>query len=114
MADRDAPPAPRRGEVWFADVPGDKRRPVLVLTRDPMGRLLRSVICAPITTTIRGLTTEVRLGAHAGLQAESVANLDNTFLLSRHRLVRRLGRAGRDSMAAACTALATATGCPPI
>lgn len=46
-------PAARRGEVWFAEVPGDKRRPVLVLSRDPMGRLLPSVICAPITSTIR-------------------------------------------------------------
>lgn len=34
----------RRGEVWFAEVPGDKRRPVLVLSRDPMGALLHSVI----------------------------------------------------------------------
>jgi mRNA interferase MazF len=114
MADRDPPPAPRRGEVWLADVPGDKRRPVLVLTRDPMGRLLRSVICAPVTTTIRGLATEVPLGADAGLPTSSVANFDNTFLLSRHRLVRRLGRAGRESMAAVCVALAIATGCPPI
>ncbi len=35
MAKAADPPAARRGEVWFADVPGDKRRPVLVLTRDP-------------------------------------------------------------------------------
>jgi hypothetical protein len=32
--------APSRGDVWYADVPGDKRRPVLVMSRDPMGRLL--------------------------------------------------------------------------
>jgi mRNA interferase MazF len=110
MADH-APPAPRRGEVWFADVPGDKRRPVLVLTRDPMGRLLRSVICVPVTTTVRGLATEVPLGAGEGLRTESVANFDNTFLLARHRLVRRLGRASDDTMVAACAALLTATGC---
>jgi mRNA interferase MazF len=111
MADRDPPPAPRRGEVWFADVPGDKRRPVLVLARDPMGRLLRSVICVPITTTIRGLATEVPLGTDAGLRSESVANFDNTFLLARARLLRRLGRANGATMAAACSALSTATGC---
>jgi mRNA interferase MazF len=51
------PPAAHRGEVWFAEVPGDKRRPVLVLSRDPMGRLLHSVICAPITSRIRGLAS---------------------------------------------------------
>ena len=88
-------PRARRGEVWFADVTGDKRRPVLVLSRDPLGRVLHSVICAPIASTVRGLTTEVALGAEAGLAHESVANFDNLFLLSRHRLVRRLGRAGR-------------------
>jgi len=104
-------PAPRRGDVWFADVPGDKRRPVLVLTRDPLGRILSSVICAPVTSTVRGLNTEVPLGPEAGLAHDSVANFDNTLLLSRTRLVRRLGRAGRATMAGACQALAIATGC---
>jgi mRNA interferase MazF len=101
----------RRGEVWFAEVPGDKRRPVLILTRDPLGRILRSVICAPITSRVRGLTTEVTLGPDAGLRDPSVANLDNTFLLDRARLVRRLGRASPASMGAVCQALAVATGC---
>jgi mRNA interferase MazF len=101
----------RRGEVWFADVPGDKRRPVLVLSRDPMGALLHSVICAPITSNIRGIATEVALGKEAGLAHKSVANFDNTFLLSRRRLIRRLGRATRPTLTAACAALATATGC---
>ena len=105
------PPAPRRGEVWFADVPGDKKRPVLILTRDPLGHLLHSVICAPITSTIRDLATEVALGSEAGLVGASVANFDNTFLLARIRLVRRLGHAPPSAMEAACRALATATGC---
>ena len=104
-------PEPRRGEVWFADVPGDRRRPVLVMTRDPLGRLLHSVICAPITSTVRGLATEVALGPEAGLAEESVANFDNTFLLSRHRLIRQLGRASAETMQLACRALATAVGC---
>ena len=104
-------PAPARGEVWFADVPGDKRRPVLVLARDPMGRLLHSVICAPITSNVRGLTTEVPLGKDAGLAHRSAANFDNTFLLARRRLIRRLGRASPATMAAACRALEIAVGC---
>ena len=48
-------PAARRGEIWLAEL--DKRRPVVVLTRDPMGRVLHSVIVGPVTSTIRGLTT---------------------------------------------------------
>jgi mRNA interferase MazF len=106
----DREPAVRRGEIWFADVPGT-RRPVLVLSRDPMGRVLHSVICAPITSRRRGLTTEIVLGAEAGLAHESVANFDNTFLLARRRLVRRLGQASGATMEAACRALATASGC---
>ena len=106
-----SPPSPRRGEVWFADVPGDRKRPVLILTRDPLGHLLHSVICAPITSTIRDLATEVALGSDAGLAQTSVANFDNTFLLARTRLVRRLGHAPPPAMEAACHALATATGC---
>jgi mRNA interferase MazF len=106
------PPAARRGEVWFADVPGDKRRPVLVMTRDPMGRILHSVICAPITSTIRGISTEVPLGMEAGLVQPSVANLDNLFLLERSRLIRRLGSAPAPTMDAACAALAIAVDCP--
>jgi mRNA interferase MazF len=106
-----SPATARRGDVWFADVPGDKPRPVLVLTRNPMGRILHSVICAPVTSTIRGLTTEVPLGKEAGLAHESVANFDNTFLLARRHLIRRLGRADAPTMQAACEALTAATGC---
>lgn len=104
-------PVARRGDVWFADVPGDKPRPVLVLTRDPLGSILHSVICAPITSTVRGLSTEVAVGAEAGLVRDSVANFDNTFLLRRTRLVRRLGRASERTMQEACAALGIATGC---
>jgi mRNA interferase MazF len=104
-------PLARRGDVWFADVPGDKPRPVLVLTRDPLGGILHSVICAPITSTIRGLSTEVAVSTDAGLVRDSVANFDNVFLLRRARLRRRLGRASESTMAAACDALERATGC---
>lgn len=76
-----------------------------------MGHLLHSVICAPVTTTVRDLATEVHLGREAGLVHDSVANFDNTLLLARRRLLRRLGRADRDTMRRACLALAIATGC---
>ena len=102
-------PAPRRGELWLASL--DKVRPVVVLTRDPMGRLLHAVIAAPVTSTIRGVSTEVRLGAADGLRVPSVANLDNVTLVARQRLVRRVGRASDSAVRAICDALAIATGC---
>ncbi|HEV8636396.1 MAG TPA: type II toxin-antitoxin system PemK/MazF family toxin [Chloroflexota bacterium] len=102
-------PAPRRGEVWLARL--DKVRPVVVLTRDPMGRLLRAVIAAPVTSTVRGLSTEVPVGPEDGVRAESVANLDNLQLVARARLVRRVGRARQSTISAICNALSIAAGC---
>ena len=102
-------PAPRRGEVWLAQL--DKIRPLIVLTRDPMGGLLRAVIGAPVTTTIRNVSTEVPVGPEDGVRIESVANLDNVQLVARVRLVRRVGRARPPTVKAICSALCIAAGC---
>ena len=109
MAGRLTPPEPRRGEVWLAEL--DKRRPVVVLTRDPMGRLLSSVIAGPVTSTVRGVSTEVALGKEDGFSRRSVVNLDNVQLVSRSRLVRRVGRASPSTMRLICAALAGAVDC---
>lgn len=102
-------PAPRRGEVWLARL--DRVRPIVVLSRDPFGAILHSVIVAPVTTTIRGISTEVVLGSDDGLRVRSVASLDNVQLAPRDRLIRRVGRVTAPSMTAICRALARATGC---
>lgn len=95
--------------MWLAQL--DKRRPVVVLTRDPLGRLLHSVIVAPVTSTVRGLSTEVELGPDDGVRLRSVANLDNLQLVSRARLARRVGRVSSHTMQRICAAVAEATGC---
>ena len=102
-------PAPRRGEVWLAEL--DKTRPVIVLTRDPMGQYLNAVLVAPVTSTVRGVSTEVPVGPEDGIRVESVANLDNAQLVPRARLGRCVGRASPGTMAALCRALAAATDC---
>ncbi len=102
-------PAPRRGDVWLARL--DKVRPLVVLTRDPMGTLLSAVIGAPVTSTVRGLSTEVAMGPEDGVRIDSVANLDNLQLVARTRLVRRVGRARRSTMRTMCHALSIAVGC---
>ncbi len=104
--------APRRGEVWLADL--DKTRPVIVLTRDPMGRYLHAVLAAPVTSTIRGISTEVPVGPRDGIRAPSVANADNTQLVARSRLLRRVGRATPETMTALCRALAISIDCTDI
>ena len=101
--------APCRGEVWLADL--DKARPVIVLTRDPMGLLLNAVIVAPVTSTVRGISTEVPVGSEDGVRHPSVANLDNVQLVARERFRRRVGRARPATMAALCSALSVAVDC---
>jgi len=55
----------------------DKRRPALVLTRRSKIQLLAWVTVAPITSTIRGLTSEVPVGSRNGLDHDSVVSCDN-------------------------------------
>ncbi len=55
----------------------DKVRPVLVLTREVVRPYLTRVTVAPITTTIRGLSTEVPVGRRNGLHQASVISCDN-------------------------------------
>lgn len=67
-----------RGEIWqFAFPKPDKRRPVLVLTRQEIIQHLHTVTVAPITTTIRGIPTEVVIGPEFGLKSTSAINLDH-------------------------------------
>ena len=104
-------PSARRGEIWLAEL--DRRRPVVVLTRDAMGRVLHSVIVGPVASTIRGLSTEVELSEDDGVQRPCVVNLDNFQLVPRARLVRRVGRVAPHTLRAICAATAQAIGCPP-
>lgn len=55
----------------------DKRRPVLVLTRELVRPHMARVTVAPITTTVRGLSTEVPVGTANGLDAQGVVSCDN-------------------------------------
>jgi mRNA interferase MazF len=55
----------------------DKARPVLILTRELVRPHLRTVTVAPITTTVRGLSTEVSVDRANGLTAPSVVSCDN-------------------------------------
>ena len=101
-----------RGEVrLYTFDPPDKERPVLVLTRQEVIPLLRTVMVAPITSTIRGAPSEVIIGVEAGLKHESAVNLDHVQTVDQGRLGRFLGSLGREAMAEVCEALAIATAC---
>jgi len=68
----------KRGEVrWYTFKSPDKRRPVLILTRNSAIAFLNSVTVAPITSTVRDIPTEVYLTPADGVRAECAVNLDN-------------------------------------
>jgi mRNA interferase MazF len=98
-----------RGDVWDADVPGG-RRPVVVLTRDGAIPLLRRVTVAPITSTVRGLPSEVRVGAAEGLDHDSAVSCDNIVTLPKQRLGRRRGELAPAAIRELDTAILVALG----
>ena len=69
----------------------DKTRPVLVLTRDAVRPHLTNVTVAPITSTIRGLSTEVAVGTVNGLDHDSVVSLDDIQTIPARHLGRQVG-----------------------
>jgi mRNA interferase MazF len=102
---------PARGEIWWGEAPDAKGRPFLVLTRDEAIPVLRTLLVAPVTRTIRRIPTEVPLGLDEGLATECVAALDATTVFPRSMLARRMGRLAPIRMHEVCDALAAATDC---
>lgn len=73
-----------RGEIWMFSFPKpDKKRPVVVLTRQDMVGRLRTVTVAPITSTIRAVPSEVVVGAESGLKGPSAINLHHLATVPR-------------------------------
>lgn len=82
----------QRNEVWWANLPlPSGPRPVVILTRSDVLGSLDYIVVALITRTIRGLSSEVRLGKREGLTTPCVASLDNILTVRRNRLIRLLG-----------------------
>ena len=64
----------KRGEVWWAKL--DKRRPVVLISRDEAYEVRAMVIVAPASTTVRGYAVEVQVGRAEGLPRSCVINCD--------------------------------------
>jgi mRNA interferase MazF len=69
----------------------DKNRPALVLTREIAIASLRRITIAPITSTIRGLSSEIKLGQRNGLDHECVVSLDNIATVPKENIGRVIG-----------------------
>ena len=102
----------KRGEVWFADLGGDRGdRPVLVLTRDPVADRIEAVVVAQLTRTVRGLASELPVGKADGLGLECVVSFDNVLTVPARSMRRRVTTLSGHRMNQACIALNAALGC---
>ena len=101
-----------RGEIWkYRLAAPDKKRPVVVLSRQEVIGLLHTVMVAPVTSTIHGAPSEVIVGVGEGLKHESAVNLDHVQTVEQSRLEGYVGHLGVEKMRAVCRALAVAVGC---
>jgi mRNA interferase MazF len=101
-----------RGDVrLYQFAPPAKKRPVVVLTRDNAIAYLTTVTVAPITSTIRGVPSEVVLSEEDGMKATCAVNLHNAVTVSQERLGKRVARLGSSRMIEICAAARFSLGC---
>lgn len=101
----------KRGDICWIELPDEKRRPALVLTREEAIPAMRRAVVACLTTKIRDIPIEVRLGSEDGLPRECVVNFDNLKTVPRALLSEPITTLSGPRMHEACRALAFATGC---
>jgi len=95
-----------RGDVrLYQFAPPDKNRPAVVLTRDSAIAYLSTVTVAPITSTIRGVPSEVVLNEEDGMKAPCTVNLHNAVTVSQQRLGRRVAQLSSTRMQEICANL---------
>ena len=77
----------QRGEVrWYRFAQPDKRRPVVILTRDSAIKYLGEITVAPVTSTIRDIPSEVLLSQRDGMPKECAINLDHIQTVSKGKI----------------------------
>jgi mRNA interferase MazF len=77
----------RRGEVrWYSFKPPDKKRPVLILTRDSALTFLTEVTIAPITSNIRDIPSEIVVGPEDDMPQHCAVNFDHIQTVSKAKL----------------------------
>jgi mRNA interferase MazF len=93
------------------ETPNQKRRPVLVVSRDDVIPVLNNVVVAPITSTIRNIPTCIPVGPDEGIDHDSVATFDNLAAVPKSALTTRLGTLGTDGRQRICEALDAVANC---
>jgi len=89
----------KRGEIrWYKFRSPDKKRPVLVLTRDSILQYLGEVTVAPITSTIRDIPGEVFISSRNGLYKDCSVNCDHIQTVSKGKIGSLIATLSRDKM----------------
>ena len=86
----------RRGEIWVADFPPpDKRRPVVLVSREESYEVRQQITVAPVTTRLRDIASHVPLGREDGVERDSAINCDALATVHRSLLRTRIGALSR-------------------
>jgi mRNA interferase MazF len=93
------------------ETPNQKRRPVLIVSRDEAIPVLNNVVVAPVTSTLRDIPTCIPVGPDEGIDHDSVATFDNLAAVPKSVLTMRLGRLGFGGQRQICDALAALANC---
>ena len=100
-----------QAELRLMETPNQKRRPVLIVTRDEVIPVVNNVIVAPVTSTVRNIPTCIPVGANEGIDRDSVATFDNLAAVPKSVLTTRLGRLSFSGRQQICGALAAIADC---
>lgn len=100
-----------QGEIWWMETPNEKRRPVLVVSRDEVIPVVNNLVIAPLTSMIRDIPTCIAVGSDEGVDRESVASFDNLAAVPKATLTRRLGQLGVGGRRRICEALDALANC---
>src|SRR5262249_5378577 len=99
-------------EIWTYEFRSpDKLRPVVILTRTEAIPYLSAVLVAPITSTIRGIGSEILLDERCGLKHRSAAKLDAIQCVDKSRLRPFVGTVPTCAQTSVCDAVAFGIGC---
>lgn len=100
-----------QGELWLLETPNEKRRPVLVVSRNEAIPVLNNIVVAPVTSTVRAIPTCIPIGPDEGVDHKSVVTFDNIGVVPKALLTVRLGELGRTGRGAMCAALRALADC---
>ena len=100
-----------QAELWLMETPNQKRRPVLIVSRDEVIPVINNVVVAPVTSTLRDIPTCVLVGPDEGIEHESVAAFDNLVAVPKSVLTVRLGSLGVGGHRQICDALSAMADC---